>query len=188
MKNGKRGEMWKCGNGEMGKCEHGISLKSGEGENVQTGKWWKCALHVALARAKQHAIRWLFAPGVVRMRAIRLLLCLSMGNDHGHSFSFTPIFSFFPTRSQTPQPAIPGQHVSSANRWACFRSSSLNSCIFTSKQIILFYGQGNASNICSHCLPDCQLTTYSAKHTAVQFRLLERDKTYCVKIQSSPSC
>ena len=58
------------------------------------------------------------------------------------------------------------------------------------KHVLLFYGQGNASNICSHCLPDCQLTTYSAKHTAVQFRLLERDKTHflCVKIKSSPSC
>ena len=35
--------------------------------------------------------------------------------------------------------------------------------------------QGNAEDICSHCLPDCQLTTYSTRHTSIQFRRVSRN-------------
>ena len=70
---------------------------------------------------------------------------------------------YFCLRSQTLQLVTPGQHVNSASRWGLFRCLSTN---FWPK----IYQKGNAGNICSHCLPDCQLTTYSAQQSSVQFR------------------
>ena len=49
-------------------------------------------------------------------------------------FMFYSNSFIFSTRSQTQQPAILGQHVSSANRWAWSRSSSLNFCLLTSNE------------------------------------------------------
>ena len=75
---------------------------------------------------------------------------------------------YFCLRSQTLQLVTPGQHVNSASRWGLFRCLSTN---FRPK----IYLKGNAGNICSHCLPDCQLTTYSARHTSVKFRRVSRN-------------
>ena len=43
--------------------------------------------------------------------------------------------------------------------------------------------QGNSSSICNRCLPDCQSTTYSARHTAVQFRLRNRHNSHLIRVQ-----